>query len=199
MPTLNLSCARPERWYHPMRNAVLGLVPAQLQERIIGDLQRSGFLSSEISAPFFREKVAYEGASRRREIAKGPAGGARTGGAIGAALGFVGGICSLAIPGVGPSMVAGPSVASLSWIAIGVGLGAITGAVVGFGIPEITNGPDEVTASEGNVLLSIHVETSDQRALAAKVLERGGAVDVLFVEDQNVAVDEDDLPRSART
>jgi hypothetical protein len=67
---------------------------------------------------------------------EGTAVGATTGGVIGGVLGWVAGIGTLAIPGVGPLVAAGPIVAALTGIGVGGTIGGIGGVLIGMGFPE---------------------------------------------------------------
>src|SRR5256885_16152028 len=63
--------------------------------------------------------------------------GATAGGVTGGVLGLLAGIGTLAIPGVGPLIAAGPIMAALSGAAVGATAGGIAGGLIGLGIPEI--------------------------------------------------------------
>ncbi len=62
--------------------------------------------------------------------------GAVAGGVLVGALGWLVGIGSLAIPGVGPLIAAGPILAALTGAAAGGAVGGLTGGLIGLGIPE---------------------------------------------------------------
>ena len=71
---------------------------------------------------------------------EGAAAGALTGGVFGGITGFLVGLSSLAIPGVGPILLAGEIATALVTTVAGAGIGAasggLLGALVGLGIPE---------------------------------------------------------------
>ena len=67
---------------------------------------------------------------------EGAATGAGTGALVGGTLGWLAGIGTLAIPGVGPLIAAGPIMAALSGAAVGGTVGGVSGALIGMGIPE---------------------------------------------------------------
>ena len=71
---------------------------------------------------------------------EGAATGALTGGALGGITGLLVGLGTLAIPGVGPILLAGEVATALATTAAGAGIGAaaggLIGALVGLGIPE---------------------------------------------------------------
>ncbi|MGA9720875.1 MAG: hypothetical protein WBQ86_00340 [Candidatus Binatus sp.] len=96
---------------------------------------------------------------------EGAATGAIAGGVTAGILGWLFGIGTAAIPGVGPVM------AVLGGAAAGSAVGGIAGAVVGFGIPE-----DEATLYEGKVesgdaLISVHAEGRQEHHAAAPYCE----------------------------
>ncbi|BDI16739.1 hypothetical protein ANSO36C_25410 [Nostoc cf. commune SO-36] len=66
--------------------------------------------------------------------------GAATGGALGGLTGLLVGLGTLAIPGVGPIMLAGAAATTIATTLAGAGIGAVAGsllgALIGLGIPE---------------------------------------------------------------
>src|SRR4029434_10905322 len=108
---------------------------------------------------------------------EGAATGAGTGGVVGGALGLLAGIGALVIPGVGPLIAAGPIMAALSGAAVGATVGGIAGALIGLGSPEYEAKRYEGKIREGNILISVHAESSDQVKLAKDIFKRAGAQD----------------------
>src|ERR1041385_217568 len=107
-------------------------------ENAIDTLLGAGFRNEDISV-LFPENTGTKDLKARKDT-KAPEGvttGAATGGAIGGTLGLLAGIGTLAIPGLGPFIAAGPIMAALSGSAIGGSLGLITGGLIGLEIPEI--------------------------------------------------------------
>jgi hypothetical protein len=171
------------------KKAVVGLVSSEAQaENIVGELQRAGFSNSDISALFADKKGTRDFAHEQNTKApEGAVAGASAGGAIGGTLGLLAGIGALAIPGFGPFIAAGPIMAALSGAAAGAAVGGVTGALVGMGIPEMEAKQYEGKIKGGNILLSVHIDDGDQRARAKKILEAGGAVDVVTVGEQSIS------------
>lgn len=156
-------------------------------ERIVTNLKDAGFASSDISA-LFPDKTgtrdfAHEQQTKAPEAATI---GASTGGLLGGALGWLAGIGSLAIPGVGPLIAAGPIVAALSGAAAGAAAGGITGALVGLGIPEYEAKRYEGKVRGGNILISVHAENRDQRARAKEIFEHAQADDISSAGEASV-------------
>ena len=179
--------------------AVLGLLNNSAQaEAIVGELRTGGFSSDDISVLFPDKTGTRDFAHEQNTKApEGAVAGASTGGAIGGTLGLLAGIGALAIPGLGPFIAAGPIMAALSGAAAGAAVGGITGALIGMGIPEIEARQYEGKIKGGNILLSIHVEDSAERARAKKVLERHGAQDIVTVGEEGVPSARNDSMRRA--
>ena len=114
-----------------MSKAVFGLVDSESQaERIVDNLKAAGFSNNDISV-LFPDKTgtrdfAHEKATKAPE---GAAAGAGTGTVVGGVLGWLVGIGSLAIPGVGPFIAAGPIMAALAGAGVGAAVGGLSGAL----------------------------------------------------------------------
>ncbi len=163
-----------------MAKAVVGIAQTEEQaRRIVVTLKESGFPASDISVLFPDNQGTRDFAHEERTKApEGATTGAATGGAVGGVLGWLAGIGTLAIPGVGPLIAAGPILAALSGAAAGAAAGGVTGALVGYGIPEYEAKVYEGKVREGNILISVHTEDSRQRGLAKDIFDRLGAHDV---------------------
>src|SRR5262249_27238739 len=125
---------------------------------------------------------------------EGVATGATTGAVIGGALGWLVGIGSLAIPGVGPFMAAGPIVAALARVGAGGAGGGLTGAPIGAGIPEYEAKRYEGRIKDGGILISVHCDNSDWTRKAKDILERTGADDVSSTGEASADFDKSDRP-----
>jgi hypothetical protein len=165
------------------KKAVLGLLASSRQaETIVGDLSQGGFAHDDISVLFPDKTGTRDFAHEQNTKApEGAIAGVGAGGAVGGTLGLLVGLGALAIPGLGPFIAAGPILAALSGAAAGAAVGGITGALVGMGIPEIEAKQYEGKIKGGNILLSVHVESSSESKRAKAILERGGAVDIVTV------------------
>jgi len=109
---------------------------------------------------------------------EGAAVGAGTGAVLGGALGWLVGIGTFAVPGLGPFVAAGPIMALLSGAGAVGAFGAIAGALIGMGIPEYEAKRYEGRIKEGGILLSVHCDDSDWLDRAKKILENSGAEDI---------------------
>lgn len=170
------------------KKAVIGLVESHAQaERIVAELQTAGFAGTDISVLLPDKQGTRDFAHEKNTKApEGSAVGAGAGGLLGGTLGLLAGIGSLAIPGFGPLIAAGPILAALSGGAAGAALGALTGALVGLGIPELEAKQYESKIKGGNILISVHVEDSDERSDAKQIFERGGASDIATTGEKSV-------------
>jgi len=163
-----------------MSTAVFCIAKTEGQaQKIVVDLKNAGFSNSDISVLFPDKAGTRDFAHEHNTKApEGTATGAGVGGLLGGTLGWLAGIGSLAIPGVGPFIAAGPIMAALGGAAVGATVGGITGALVGMGIPEYEAKRYEGRIKGGNYLISVHTEDSTQRSRAKDIFERAGAEDI---------------------
>ena len=171
------------------KKAVFGIIASEPQAaRVVDDLKEAGFSGTDISVLFPDKSGTRDFAHEKNTKApEGAAVGAGTGGVLGGTLGWLAGIGTLAIPGLGPFIAAGPIMALLSGAAVGATVGGITGALVGLGIPELEAKQYEAKIREGNILISVHTDDSTQRARAKEILERDGARDVSSTGEASVS------------
>jgi hypothetical protein len=148
-------------------------------EQIVDRLRLAGFSSNDISILFPDQETSRDFAHQKNTKApEGIATGAGSGGVVGGALGWLVGIGALAIPGVGPLIAAGPILAALSGAAVGAAVGGIAGGLIGLGIPELEAKRYEGKIREGNILLSVHAEDSDEVNQAEKIFRECDAEDI---------------------
>ena len=76
--------------------------------------------------------------------------------------------------------------AALSGAAAGAALGGVTGALIGFGIPEYEAKRYEGKIKEGNVLISVHADNGTERERARTIFEEAGAEDISFTAEARV-------------
>lgn len=148
-------------------------------DRIVDQLKSANFSYNDISVLFPDKSSTKDFAHEKNTKApEGAITGAGTGGVVGGALGWIVGIGALAIPGVGPFIAAGPIMAALSGAAIGAAAGGITGGLIGLGIPELEAKRYEGKVKEGNILLSVHAENSEEINRAKEIFAQAGAEDI---------------------
>jgi hypothetical protein len=148
-------------------------------ERIVGDLRNSRFSNNDISVLFPDKDSTRDFAHEKNTKApEGAVTGAGTGGVLGGTLGWIAGIGALAIPGVGPFVAAGPIMAALGGAAIGAAAGGIAGGLIGMGIPELEAKRYEGKVKAGNLLISVHTESSEEITRAKDIFKNAGAQDI---------------------
>ncbi len=147
--------------------------------RIVSDLRAAGFSSDDISALFPDKHGTRDFAHEHNTKApEGAAAGAGLGGLLGGSLGWLVGAGTLAIPGIGPFVAAGPIMAALGGAALGATAGGLTGALIGMGIPELEAKLYEGKLLEGNILISVHTHDSEEKTRAKDIFQSAGALDI---------------------
>ena len=126
---------------------------------------------------------------------EGAATGAGSGAVVGGALGWLAGVGTLAIPGAGPFLAAGPIMAALAGAGAGGIAGGLVGALAGAGIPEYEAKRYEGRIRSGGILLSVHCDNSEWTSKAKDILERTGADDVSSTGEASADFAESDKPR----
>jgi hypothetical protein len=170
------------------KKAVFGIAKSESQAIAIADnLKAAGFSENDVSVLFPDKQGTKDFAHEQHTKApEGAATGAGTGAVLGGALGWLVGIGALAIPGLGVFIAAGPIMAALAGAAGGAAAGGLTGALIGMGIPEYEAKRYEGKVKDGNILLSVHTEDSNERERAKKILESGGAEDISYTGEASV-------------
>lgn len=152
-------------------------------EYALHELRDAGFNMDNVS-------VVAKDADRGDEIAgvdmsdrvgnkadEGATTGAVTGGAVGGLTGLLVGLGALAIPGVGPVMLAGATATALATAlsggAIGAAAGGLLGAIVGLGIPEEQARVYNDRLSRGDYLVIVDGTDDDIRRAGGILSNRG--------------------------
>jgi len=170
------------------RKAVFCIVPdISRASRIVSELQSAGFSNNDISVLMPDKGTTRDFAHEHHTKApEGAATGGAAGGVLGGALGLLVGIGSLAIPGAGPFIAAGPLMATLGGAAVGAAVGGLAGALIGLGLPEYEAKRYEGKIRGGNILISVHTEREEQTDRAKDIFERNGAEDIAAAGEANV-------------
>jgi hypothetical protein len=171
-----------------MAKSVFGIASTEDQAiRIANDLRAAGFSENDISVLFPDKQGTRDFAHEQHTKApEGAVSGVVTGGIIGGTLGWLVGIGSLAIPGLGPFIAAGPILAALGGVAAGGTAGGIVGALIGMGIPEYEAKRYEGQIREGNILISVHTENSKELSRAKDIFRNVGAKDIAYTGEESV-------------
>lgn len=114
-------------------------------EAAVRDLKDSGYDMDRVSViAKDADKIGGRDSTRTEDVGNkaddGAATGALTGGALGGITGLLVGLGALAIPGIGPILLAGAEATAIATTlaggAIGAAAGGLIGALIGLGIPE---------------------------------------------------------------
>ena len=152
-------------------------------EHALGELRTAGFDMNRVS-------VIAKDADSKGDIAgidvhdstdnksdEGATKGALTGGTLGGLTGLLVGLGLVAIPGIGPIMLAGASATAiattLAGTALGAAAGGLIGALVGMGIPEEEARAYNDRVARGDYLVLVDGSETEV-AQAESILSRGG-------------------------
>lgn len=164
-----------------MKNSVLCVASNEKQaDKIVDKLKAAGFSKDDVSV-LYPDRTAVGGYAAKERHTKAPEGatvGAGTGAVLGGTLGWLAGVGSLAIPGVGPFIAAGPIMGALSGAAVAGTVGGIAGGLVGLGIPEYEAKLYEGRVREGAVFVSVHSDAVADIARAKNVFIETGALEI---------------------
>ncbi len=148
-------------------------------ENAVDQLKLAGFRNSDISVLMPDKDTSKEFAHEKHTKApEGATTGASAGMVLGGTLGWLAGIGALAIPGVGPLVAAGPIMAALAGAGLGGAVGGVSGALIGFGIPEFEAKRYEGSVKAGGILMSVHCDTAEWVDRAEQLLKACGADDI---------------------
>lgn len=168
--------------------AVFGIFSERsLIENCVAKLKDNGFRSDDISALIPSTDSSKELVTEKSTKApEGTAAGVGAGAVVGGTLGWLAGVGTLAIPGIGPFIAAGPILAMLAGATVGAAVGGISGMLIGMGIPEYEAKRYESHLREGRYLLSIHCDNSEWRDKAKSLLKECHATDIASTSESNV-------------
>jgi hypothetical protein len=177
--------------------AVFGIYASRASvENAVDQLKSAGFRYADVSVLLPENLGSKELSTEKNTKApEGAATGAASGAVIGGALGWLVGIGSLAIPGLGPFIAAGPILAALAGVGAGGAVGGMTGALVGLGIPEYEAKRYEGRVKTGGILLSVHSDNSDWTKKAKTIMEHTGAQDISSTGESKGDFENRDKPR----
>lgn len=159
-------------------------------EHALHDLNDSGFPMNKISVIAQDDKQDdIEGVDVQNKVGnkadEGAGTGAVTGGVLGGATGLLVGLGALAIPGVGPIVLAGEVATALATTlaggAIGAAAGGLIGALVGLGIPEERAKAYNDRVSRGHYL--VLVDGSDAEIAKAEAILTGRGIEDFGIYD----------------
>ena len=151
-------------------------------------LKHAGFRNTDISVLFPENTGSKDfGHEKHTKAPEGALAGGSTGLVIGGTLGWLAGIGTLAIPGIGPLLAAGPIVAAVAGAGVGSAIGGIAGALIGLGLPELEAKRYEEAIKQGRILVSVHCPDMRHAEKARKVLDDSGAKEVFLSGERKAA------------
>ncbi|EDX86793.1 conserved domain protein [Synechococcus sp. PCC 7335] len=171
-------------------------------ERVIRDLDEAGLNMERVSvvARDADEVSGIEtGVKETEEVGNhaddGAATGALTGGAIGGVGGLLVGLGALAIPGIGPILLAGAEATAIATTlaggAIGAAAGGLVGALIGLGIPEERARVYNDRVASGEYLVMVNSVAADI-ASAEAIMKRHNVEEFEIYGSQGSALDNAD-------
>ncbi|MEH1945911.1 MAG: histidine kinase [Nostoc sp.] len=159
-------------------------------EHALHELKKVGFDMNRVSVitqDGDRDDIAGADVSDRvgDQSDEGAKVGAATGGALGGLAGLLVGLGTLAIPGVGPIMLAGAAATTLATTLAGAGIGAVAGsllgALIGLGIPEERAKVYDERVKRGHYLVII--DGTDSEILRAEAILNHQGVEEFGIYD----------------
>lgn len=160
------------------RRTIVGIfADAVHAERALTGLREAGIRPEQLSV-IARGAADRAALNEQGEDVEDVAGGAVTGGMIGGLAGFLIGISTLVIPGIGPIVGAGIIIATLAGAGIGAAAGGLVDALTSRGVPDAEAEGYQARVQEGRILLTVHADNDEEARSAQRLLRsrRGDAV-----------------------
>jgi hypothetical protein len=197
MPGASALAQNPERNKAVANKSVFGIYKTRQEASIAVDAMRAaGFRNEDISALLPENTGTKEFAHEKNTKApEGATTGLASGAVLGGAFGWLVGIGTIAIPGIGPFLAAGPIMTALAGVGAGAVTGGLLGALIGLGMPEYEAKRYEGRIKNGGILLSIHCDDSDWLKRAKEIMERTGADDISSAGEASADYMKSDKPR----
>ncbi len=165
----------------------------------VNRLRGAGFRNTDV-AILLSENAGNKdlGLDKGSKAPEGAVTGASSGAILGGALGWLAAAGTLAIPGAGPFLAAGPILSMLAGVGAGGAVGGVAGALIGAGTPEYEAKRYEGRIHGGHVLLSVHCDNAAWTASAREILKHTGAEDISSTSEASGDFDSTDRPRLRR-
>ena len=169
----------------PTCSTVVGVFKGRGEaDRAIEELGRAGFSSGQIGllsrGQDGNEVVTRASTESEGNVEKGAVAGIAAGAGVGGLVGL--GVLAGVIPVVGPAIAAGTLATLLSNAVGGAAIAGLSGALIGWGVPETHARFYDAQLNAGRVIVS--VTTSDRLEVARTILERHGVANHKFVESE---------------
>ncbi len=121
------------------------------------------------------DSTRYFSGTTHGSVEDGATVGAVAGAAFGGAAGWALGLTLLAVPGLGPLMIAGPILTGLAGFVAGAGAGGFIGSLTGMGIPEKDANLYHEHVTAGRIVIA--VPNTDRPEEAQTLMESAGALE----------------------
>ena len=166
----------------------VGVFPSRLEtETALRELiKKHGFPSEQVSVVAQHKEqndindLDYKEIEQGDRASEGATAGGLTGGTLGGITGLLIGLGTLAIPGIGPIMLAGAATTAIATTiagsAIGAATGTLVGGLVGLGVPKEKAKAYRAKVAEGGYLVIVE-GTIDEVQLAEQILSQHGVED----------------------
>lgn len=154
-------------------------------------MRDAGFSPADVSALFIPSEREEEIVLDEEPLTKAPEGtasGTLAGVAVGGAFGWLVGTGAIIVPGLGALIAAGPIAAALAGAGIIGAVGALTGCLIGLGIPEDEAVHYEQHVREGGILLSVLCDDDNERETAEEVMRASGAREVTSTRETEINI-----------
>ncbi len=159
-------------------------------EQAVTQLKSGGFRNADISALLPSSDSTKEFAhTKSTKAPEGVSTGVVSGLALGGTLGWLIGVGSLALPGLGALVAAGPIVGMLAGAGVGASVGGLAGALIGLGMPEYEAIRYEGKVKDGGILLSVHCDNYDWADRAEDIIKAAGGTDISTTGEADSASD----------
>lgn len=176
--------------------AVVGIYPTHASLEVgVQALRDAGFRHTDISV-LYPENHGDKGSARVNGEAgpEGAATGASAGAVVGGVLGWLAGVGSLAVPGLGLFVTAGPIIAALAGAGAAGLVGGLAGGLAGLGLPISEANGYEERLKKGGTLLSVQSDSLYWAMRAEEILKSTGALDISSAGDAIPGKDRSDHP-----
>jgi uncharacterized protein (TIGR02271 family) len=174
-------------------------------ESTVRDLKAAGYDMDQVSviAKNVDQVAGHETTEKIGNKAdEGAATGALTGGALGGIAGLLVGLGTLAIPGIGPILLAGAEATAIATTLAGAGIGAaagsLIGALIGLGIPEEKAKIYSDRVGRGSFLLIV-TGTELEIDRAATIMRQHGVEEFDIYDMPGAKVTDTDVDEDMRT
>ena len=154
-------------------------------DKAINVLKSQNFKNTDISILINSEQLKNdEVGEKNNRSPEAATAGAASGALAGGIMGWLVGAGTLAIPGLGAFMAAGPIMSAIAGAGIGGTVGGLTGGLIGLGIPEYEAKNYEEFIKKGGKLISVEFNNNIWKRKAIEILEENGAQNIYATSNE---------------